>query len=100
VPQKNGAERADQRDADSPSRRTDQLHQLQQWTAGRLTRAAATSSESILDDDSAVEFCGLAMRTHACDGPEEWPEWTVVDDLGYARFLDDVCEPDDERIGI
>jgi hypothetical protein len=35
-------------------------------TIGRLAHAAATSSESILDDDSALQFCELAMRTHGC----------------------------------
>jgi hypothetical protein len=35
-----------------------------------------------------------------CDSPGQWSEWKIEDDLAYARFLDNVYERNDERLGI
>jgi hypothetical protein len=45
----------------------------------RLTHSAAALTGSLLYSDSAVEFCGLAMRTHACAPRQE----TTTLGLGY-----------------
>jgi hypothetical protein len=29
-----------------------------------------------------------------CDGPEQWPEWKIEDDLAYQQYLDEIFRGD------
>lgn len=63
------------------------------WKLGQITEypSAARQRSCGASPFGAAEWVEAGT---VCDGPEEWPEWKIEDDLAYQQWLDDVHEPD------